>query len=108
MIRKVIIYFIVALGCVMPSCGNIEKAKEGNGNQNPQELMEIMAKPNQEAVTLLSLKYDLQPAIVESFLDGYLTDSKYNLKTRVSDYINIYDSEKNILFKFFAMPTKCL
>ena len=33
------------------------------------------------------------------YTDGYLIDTKYNLKTKLDDYINIYDSEKDILFK---------
>ncbi len=33
------------------------------------------------------------------YIDGYLIDTKYNFKTKVSDYINVYDSEKNILFE---------
>ena len=39
-----------------------------------------MAKPNQEAIALLSLKYDLQPGMVESFLDSYLTDTDMGYK----------------------------
>lgn len=33
------------------------------------------------------------------YIDGYLVDTKYNSKTKVNDYINIYDSEKNIFFE---------
>lgn len=33
------------------------------------------------------------------YADGYLIDAKYNKKTVVRDYIMVYDSEKNILFK---------
>ena len=33
------------------------------------------------------------------YIDGYLLDTKYNTKTKVGDYINLYDSEKNLLFK---------
>ncbi len=33
------------------------------------------------------------------YIAGYLVDTKYNLETKVSGYINIYDSEKNRLFK---------
>lgn len=36
------------------------------------------------------------------YKDGYLIDTKYNLKTRLNDYVNIYDSEKNTLLKLKA------
>lgn len=36
------------------------------------------------------------------YIDGYLIDTKYSLKTRVDSYIYIYDSEKDILFKLKA------
>lgn len=36
------------------------------------------------------------------YLNGYLIDTKYNQKIPVGDYINIYDSEKNVLFKLKA------
>ena len=33
------------------------------------------------------------------YREGYLMDTKYNTKVKVDNYINIYDSEKDILFK---------
>lgn len=36
------------------------------------------------------------------YKDGYLIDAKYNLRTNLNDYVNIYDSEKGILLKLKA------
>lgn len=36
------------------------------------------------------------------YLYGYLIDSKYNSKEEINDYINVYDSEKNIFFRLYA------
>jgi len=33
------------------------------------------------------------------YINGYLIDTKYNIKDKVTSYISIYDSEKDILFK---------
>ena len=85
--RRAIFHFLmiicitVALGCVLTSCENDEKTKEESTGRYTDKLMETIAKPDQEAVALLSLKYDLKPDVVESFLDRYLsnTDMGYKL-----------------------------
>lgn len=75
-VRSLIIIFLtVVLGCVLTSCGKSEKTEKGNGDRYTEKFMKTISKPNQEAVALLSLKYDLQPGMVESFLDSYLTDT---------------------------------
>jgi hypothetical protein len=80
----IIISLTVVLGCVLTSCGKSEKTKKANRENRDRDierLMKTMAKPNQEAIALLSLKYNLQPGMVESFLDSYLTatDMEYSL-----------------------------
>jgi hypothetical protein len=51
-----------------------------NGDQYTEKFIRTMAKPNQEAVALLSVKYDLQPGTVEAFLDRYLADTDIGYK----------------------------
>lgn len=54
------------------------------------------------AVLSLALNKDILAKSLNKghkYIGGYLIDTKYNLKTKVSDYINVYDSQKNILFK---------
>ncbi len=77
----IIICLTVVLGCVLTSCGKSEKTKKENGDRYTEKLMKTISKPNQEAIALLSLKYDLQAGMVESLLDSYLTDTDmgYNL-----------------------------
>lgn len=65
---------ISTLASVSYSCGNGEP-KNIIVDKYTEKLMQTIAKPNQEAVMLLSQKYDLQPGLVESFLDSYLTDT---------------------------------
>lgn len=36
------------------------------------------------------------------FIDSYLVDTKYNWKDKINDYINVYDSQNNRLFKLGA------
>ena len=36
------------------------------------------------------------------YVNGYLIDNKSNRRAEVTDYINVYDSEKDILFKLSA------
>ena len=36
------------------------------------------------------------------YADGYLVDTKYGTKVKVDGYINVYDSEKNKLFRVSA------
>jgi hypothetical protein len=33
------------------------------------------------------------------YIDGSLIDAKYNVKTKIDDHINVYDSEKDKLFR---------
>lgn len=79
----IIISLTVVLGCALTSCGKSEKTKKANrenGDRDIERLMKTMAKPNQEAIALLSLKYNLQPGMVEIFLDSYLTDTDWKYR----------------------------
>ncbi len=54
------------------------------------------------SVFKLSLGDKIQAVTINKrfrYADGYLIDTKYNDKFIVDEYINIYDSERNILFK---------
>ena len=78
-IRSIIIICLSAiLGFILTSCGKSEKTEKEDRDR--YKLMTTIAKPNQEAVALLSLKYDLQPSTVERFLDCYLTDTDMGYK----------------------------
>ena len=80
--RKIVVVCLAfALGCTLTSCGKSKKTKKVNANEATEKFMKTMSKPDQEAVALLSQKYDLQPGLVESFLDSYLsgTDMGYKL-----------------------------
>jgi hypothetical protein len=54
------------------------------------------------AVFRLALKKDISALPINKrhkYMDGYFVDSKHKSKIKVDDYINIYDSKKNVLFK---------
>ncbi|MBI1919488.1 MAG: hypothetical protein HYS23_00245 [Geobacter sp.] len=79
--RKIAVVCIsIALGCSLTSCGKSKKAKKENTNETTEKFMKTLSKPDQEAVALLSQKYDLQPGLVESFLDRYLSDTDMGYK----------------------------
>jgi hypothetical protein len=77
---SIIICLILVLACIFTSCGENEKTKKENGNLYSEKLMKTLLKPNQEAIALLSLKYDLQPSMVESLLDSYLSETDLGYK----------------------------
>lgn len=65
----------VAIGCSLIGCNKSDKSKKEKTNQGTQKFINTLSKPDQEAVALLSQKYDLQPSLVEKFLDLYLTET---------------------------------
>ena len=56
--------------------------------------MKTLSKPDQEAIALLSQKYDLQPDLVESFLDRYLSDTDMGYKL-LKDSLTTSSGEKS-------------
>ena len=56
----------------------------------PRDVFNLALKKNIRAVTINKRHV---------YEDGYLVDTKYNSKSEIADYINIYDSGNNKLFK---------
>lgn len=57
------------------------------------------------SVFKLSLGDKIQAVTINKrfrYADGYIIDTKYDDKYTVTDYINVYDSERNELFKVYA------
>jgi hypothetical protein len=75
-VRSVIVICLnIAVGWALTSCGKSEEANKKKTDWDTQKLMTTLGKPDQEAVAPLSQKYDLQPDLIESFLDRYLTET---------------------------------
>jgi hypothetical protein len=80
-----IVCFVIVLGCVLTSCDRLgcmltscnkpESTKKGSQENYTENLNNRFTKPNQEAIALLAVKYDVQPDLVEKFLDIYLSDT---------------------------------
>lgn len=76
----IIICLTIVLGWALTGCGESKKIKNEDVHVYSKKLMKIFSKPNQEAIALLSLKYDIQPSVIESLLDSYLTETDIGYK----------------------------
>lgn len=99
---SIMIFFIVfMLGFYLVSCGKNEKTtNDEERDKYSEQFFKTISKPNQEAVALLSQKYDLQPNVIENFLDKYLSDTdmgyrliKSALKSSTTNASNSDDKE---------------
>ena len=89
-------------GFFLASCGKSENTKKEEKNMYTERFIETMTKPNQEAVALLSQKYDLQPYVIENFLDKYLLDTDIvysSLKSSTTDATKSDHMEMMVLEK---------
>lgn len=94
--------FLIACSCLVfalliCSCGadkpTVTEAEKKANEKFYQELNEHFAKPNQEIVALLSIKYGIGFDIVETLLDSYLSETDLGYKARKSSIKGVKSSK---------------
>jgi hypothetical protein len=95
--RLLIAYTCLILALLICSCGG-DKRKVADAEQEAnkklsQELVEYFAKPDQEKVALLSIKYGIGFDIVENLLDAYLSRTDLEYKSSKSSTKSVKSSE---------------
>lgn len=68
----------------LASCGKGPEKVAGASNaanrHSPDKFMQNLAKPDQQMVSLLAIKYGAPRLMVENLLDGYLSKTDYNYR----------------------------
>jgi hypothetical protein len=73
---KIVPIVVFILGFSLVSCGkNEDTISDKKREKNSAQFLKTFSKPNQEAIALLSQKYELNAKTVEGFLDKYLSDT---------------------------------
>ena len=83
--RVIVAVTSLVLALSIAACGkagnNGSHVARASKKHDPDKLMQYFAKPDQQMVGVLAVKYNVQPATVESLLDQYLTKTDYTYRS---------------------------
>ena len=76
------LFFLIAIFCLVYLCFACDKKGDKSENQKKNrefasKMLENLAKPDQEIVALLAVKYNKNLDIIEKIVDIYLTETDY-------------------------------